>query len=282
MHRIDNRFAATIMPVPTPQGTAGFFTEGDPTTGTSPTIVDADFLNTLQEELMNVLAKGGVAPLKTDNTQLLHALSALFTGAYTQITTSQSLLVPPWATQVAFRMVGAGGGGAHCASDGTNYQSGGGGGSGAYAEAQRPCTPGSLLTAVVGVGGPSETAGGTTSLAFTGQWTVSCTGGEPALWDFPTNSHGGMGGQASGGDLNSMGTFGGDGMANGVYATTGYGGPGPWGGGPRAGNTTGPGPGAPGLGPGAGGGGCYDNTNSGNYVNGGTGANGMIQYRWLP
>jgi hypothetical protein len=283
MHRIDNLSAATALPTPTPLGPEGYFTKGNINVGQSATIVEFDWLNTIQEELMSIVLRGGLTSDKADNTQLLKALANLFTGAYVQIGTSQSLLVPPWATKIAFRLVGAGAGGAHCQSNGTTYVSGGGGGSGAYSEAQRACVPGSLLTAVVGVGGTSEAAGTTTSLAFPGNWTVSASGGQPALWDAPTNSHGGQGGVASQGDLNSSGTFGGDGMAAGVYATTGYGGPGPWGGGPRAGNVgaTG-GPGAPGAGPGAGGAGCYDNTNTGVYAPGGTGAIGMIQYRWLP
>jgi hypothetical protein len=188
------------------------------------------------------------------------------------------LLVPNYATQIAFRLVGAGGGGAHAQSDGTNYRSGGGGGSGGYAEAQRPVVPGSLLTAIVGVGGTVEAPGTATSLAFPSNWSVTADGGQPSLWDVPTNSHGGIGGSASGGDLNSYGSFGGDGIASGVYASTGYGGPGVWGGGARAGN----GGGAPGLGPGAGGAGAYDTQNLNTYYAGGHGAGGMIQYRWLP
>ena len=281
MHRIDNPSAATSLPTPKPLGPEGYFTEGNINVGQSATIVEFDWLNTMQEELMSIVLRGGLTSDKTDNTQLLKALSNLFTAAYVQINTSQSLLVPPYATQIAFRLVGAGGGGSHCQSNGTTYTSGGGGGAGAYAEAQRAVVPGSLLTAVVGVGGISEAVGTTTSLAYPGQWSVSASGGQPSLWDAPNNSHGGGGGVATGGDLNSSGMAGGDGLANGVYATTGYGGSGPWGGGPRAGNTT-VGPGGPGAGPGAGGGGVYDNTNSGNHVDGGTGANGMIQYRWMP
>jgi hypothetical protein len=281
MHRIDNQSAATSLPAPTPLGPEGFFTAGNVNVGQSATIVEYDWLNTVQEELMSIVLRGGLTSDKADNTQVLKALANLFTGAFVQITTSQSLLVPPYATQIAFRLVGSGGGGAHCQSDGTNYTSGGGGGSGAYSEAQRPVTPGSLLTAVVGVGGISEAGGTTTSLAFPGQWSVSAGGGGAGTWSGPNNSPGGPGGVASGGDLNSSGTFGGDGEANGIYATTGYGGAGPWGGGARSGNTT-TGPGAPGAGPGAGGAGVYDNTNSSIHVAGGTGANGMIQYRWLP
>jgi hypothetical protein len=285
MHRIDNPSAATALPTPKPLGPEGFFTPGNVNVGQSATIVEFDWLNTIQEELMSIVLRGGLTSDKADNTQLLKALSNLFNSATVQITASQSILVPPWATQIAFRMVGAGGGGAHCQTTGTNYRSGGGGGSGAYAEAQRPVTPGSLLTAVIGVGGPQETAGTATSLAFPGQWTVSADGGQPSLWDAPDNSHGGIGGAAAGGDLNSYGNFGGDGQAQGetTVSATGYGGTGFWGGGVRAGQASSPGQsGPPGLGPGAGGGGVYDNLNSNNYYNGGAGANGLIQYRWLP
>lgn len=284
MHRIDNRYASTTLPVPAPAGTPGFFTGGDPTTGQSATIVDADFLNTIQEEFMNLLNKGGITADKTNNAQVLQALSNLFTGAFLQITVSQNLLVPNWATQVAFRLVGGGGGGAHCQSDGTNYRAGGGGGSGAYVEGQRPCTPGQLLNAIVGTGGPSETNGGDTSLAFAGQWAATAGGGYASVWSAPNNSAGGPGGFASGGDLNSNGSFGGDGEAAAVFQATGHGADGPWGGGPRAANQTSSIPGGPAdaTGPGAGGAGVYDTTNSNNYVNGGRGANGVIQYRFLP
>jgi hypothetical protein len=278
MHRIDNPSAATALPTPTPLGPEGYFTKGNINVGQSATIVEFDWLNTIQEELMNVVLRGGLTSDKTDNTQLLKALSNLFTGATIQVTASQSLLVPPWATKIAFRMVGAGGGGAHCQAGGGNYTAGGGAGSGGYAEAQRAVTPGQLLTAVIGVGGAQEAAGTSTSLAFPGQWTVTCNGGSPAVWGPPNNCHGGGGGTASGGDLMAQGNFGGDGEAGGVFSTTGYGGPGPWGGGARAGANAG----AAGGGPGAGGAGAYDVTNSGTNFPGGVGANGIIQYRWLP
>jgi hypothetical protein len=281
MHRIDNPSASTSLPTPTPLGPEGYFTKGNINVGQSATIVEFDWLNTIQEELMSIVLRGGLTSDKTDNTQLLKALSNLFTSASVQITASQSLLVPPWATQIAFRLVGAGGGGAHCQSDGTNYRSGGGGGSGSYTEAQRPVTPGSLLTCVVGVGGISEANGTATSLAFPGNWTVTAGGGQGSVWSFPNNSAGAYGGTASGGDLNSNGAFGGDGEAAGVFSTTGHGGDGPWGGGARSAlcDTSGL---VNGSGPGAGGGGQYDTGSSNVHYAGGTGANGNIYYRWLP
>jgi len=287
MHRIDNPSASTSLPTPKPLGPEGYFTAGNINVGQSATIVEYDWLNTIQEELMSIVSRGGLTSDKIDNTQVLKALANLFTGAFRQITITQSLLVPPYATQIAFRMVGAGGGGAHCQSDGTNYRSGGGGGSGGYCEGQRPVVPGSLLTAIVGVGGVMEAPGTATSLAFPGEWSATADGGQPSQWDAPINSHGGIGGSATGGDLNSYGTFGGDGQAAGTtsISATGYGGPGVWGGGVRSGQPGAPNvgqPGPPGLGPGAGGAGVYDNNNTNLYFNGGTGAGGMIQYRWLP
>ena len=286
MHRIDNPSASTSLPTPTPLGPEGYFTKGNINVGQSATIVEFDWLNTIQEELMSIVLRGGLTSDKADNTQLLKALSNLFTGAYRTLTSNQSLLVPPYATQIAFRLVGAGGGGAHCQASGTNYVAGGGGGSGGYAEAQRPVVPGSLLTCVIGVGGIQEAAGSTTSLSFPGNWTVSAAGGEPSYWDNPGNSHGGIGGIPAGGDLESYGSFGGDGEAQNVVSgtSTGYGGSGFWGGGVRAGDIEGiaGGSGPPGLGPGAGGAGVYDTAISNIYAPGGPGANGIIQYRWLP
>lgn len=282
MHRIDNPSASTSLPTPKPLGPEGYFTPGNINVGQSATIVEYDWLNTLQEELMNIVLRGGLSSDKADNTQLLKALSNLFNSAAVQITASQSLLVPPWATMIAFRLVGAGGGGAHCQSDGTNYRAGGGGGSGAYAEAQRPVTPGTLLTAIIGVGGGSDANGGATSLAFPTFWSATAGGGGGSTWGAPNNSAGGPGGAASGGDLNSGGTFGGDGQASGVFSATGHGGEGPWGGGGRAANGDVASGAVNANGPGAGGGGQYDTANRNTYFPGGNGSNGNIQYRWLP
>ena len=62
MHRIDNASAATSQPTPKPQGPDGYFTAGNPTTGQQATIVEADFLNNVQEELINIVLKGGLTP----------------------------------------------------------------------------------------------------------------------------------------------------------------------------------------------------------------------------
>lgn len=80
MQRIDNSSAATTLPVPAPAGTPGYFFGGDPQTGTEATIVDQDFMNSLQEEICNVIsaAKPAITLDKTNRSQLLQALNQLF------------------------------------------------------------------------------------------------------------------------------------------------------------------------------------------------------------
>jgi len=78
MFRIDTAPAAPALSAPAAPGTPGYFTEGDPTSGTPATTVSADFLNMVQEEMMAVVVAGGVTPSKTTRNQVLTALQALF------------------------------------------------------------------------------------------------------------------------------------------------------------------------------------------------------------
>lgn len=233
-------------------------------------------MNAVQEELVNIVMRGGLVPDKTDRTQVLRALSSLFTGAWQSIRTTRDLLVPNWATQMAFILVG--GGGAYCHSDGTNYQTGAGG----AIEGQRPVAPGGTVNVVIGAGGESDTGGGSSSLAFGAEWVVTCTGGNPGLWYAPEGCSGGEGGEAVGdenlGDIVIASSCGGDGQYwNAVMFGNGNGAGGLWGGGGRAGTPYG----LPGGGPGSGGG-AYDTLARNIRFDGGRGANGILRYRFLP
>jgi hypothetical protein len=73
MYRIDNNTASTTLPVPKPVGVPGFFTEGT-IGGVQATIVEADFLNQVQEELMAILAAASFTPSKTTNNQVIQAI----------------------------------------------------------------------------------------------------------------------------------------------------------------------------------------------------------------
>jgi hypothetical protein len=278
MHRIDNPSASTALPTPKPAGPDGYFTAGNPNTGQPATIVEYDWMNTVQEELASIVLKGGLTFDKTNNGQVLTALGAMLTGAFVYVNVTQDIPVPAWATRIEVEVVGAGGGGAHCQSNGTSYVAGAGGGAGAYVAAQRPVAPGAIIHAIIGIGGGSDAAGTSSSLASAGNWTLTCGGGAGGTWTTTSNCAGGQGGIASGGDLNANGAWGGDGQAAGFYATTGYGANSVFGGASRSGNEGS----APATGPGSGAGGVYDNQNQNSYMYGGTGANGIIKYRWLP
>ena len=71
MHRIDGP-GATV---------DSKFTDGDPVGGVQATTVTADWLTAIQEELIAVLAAASIAPVKTNNGQLLAAIRGLAGGA---------------------------------------------------------------------------------------------------------------------------------------------------------------------------------------------------------
>jgi hypothetical protein len=73
MHRIDNGTATSD----------GKFTEGDPQTGVPATIVSADILNALQEEIAAVIEQSGKPLDKADNTQLWQVIKGLLPSAAT-------------------------------------------------------------------------------------------------------------------------------------------------------------------------------------------------------
>ncbi len=79
MYRIDNGTAAAALPAPTADGPNPdkFFTSGDAGTGVPPTLVDAEWLNMVQEELAAVVAGASIPLNKGGRTQLLTAIQAL-------------------------------------------------------------------------------------------------------------------------------------------------------------------------------------------------------------
>lgn len=82
MYRIDTRSASTNLPAPSPPTGIGtqFFSAGDYTTGVDATIVDAEWLNMLQEELCNAIVFSGITLNKADRTQLTTAIRILAGG----------------------------------------------------------------------------------------------------------------------------------------------------------------------------------------------------------
>ncbi|UEP42768.1 hypothetical protein [Burkholderia sp. B21-005] len=78
MYRIDDATAATSLPTPEAAGTEGYFTEGNPATGTPATKVRGSWLNMLQEELCSILAAAGIARSKTSYNQVNSALQKMY------------------------------------------------------------------------------------------------------------------------------------------------------------------------------------------------------------
>ncbi|PMQ04151.1 hypothetical protein DyAD56_15800 [Dyella sp. AD56] len=70
MYQIDNSTAAATQPASTGAGTPGFFTDGSPTGGVPATIVPAEWLNAVQQELINIVEAAGLTPTKNLFNQL--------------------------------------------------------------------------------------------------------------------------------------------------------------------------------------------------------------------
>lgn len=77
MYQIDNSTAVTTIPAPSAAGSPGFFTDGNPATGTAATILPAEFMNMIMMENLNVLSAAGIAPLKGQFNQLALAISKI-------------------------------------------------------------------------------------------------------------------------------------------------------------------------------------------------------------
>lgn len=96
MFSIDSDGATSGFPTPEADGaTTGFFQKGDPGTGTEATQVSADWLNAVQEELLNTIRAAGLSPSKTNRTQLLTAIQSLSLS-------SVSTIIPPIGSIIPF------------------------------------------------------------------------------------------------------------------------------------------------------------------------------------
>jgi len=80
--QIDVASAVADRPTPSAAGTAGWFTNGDPATGVPGTVVDQDWLNSQQGELLSILTAAGITPDKTSVGQVLASCQKLFSATY--------------------------------------------------------------------------------------------------------------------------------------------------------------------------------------------------------
>lgn len=77
MHRVDTATAVAVKPAKQPAGTPGYFTKGDPAQDIPATIPGADFWNTMQGEMVNVILQAGLSLNKSDDTQLFQAINKI-------------------------------------------------------------------------------------------------------------------------------------------------------------------------------------------------------------
>jgi hypothetical protein len=76
MYQIDNSSAAAMQPASTTPGTPGFFTDGSAAGGVQPTVVPAEWLNAIQQELLNILTSAGITQAKASFTQIAQAIQS--------------------------------------------------------------------------------------------------------------------------------------------------------------------------------------------------------------
>lgn len=81
MHRIDTIDAVAELPTPAAAGIPGYYSDGDVETGRRGTVLTADALNAMQEEICGVVEGAGMALDKLDNGQLLAAIRLLAQSA---------------------------------------------------------------------------------------------------------------------------------------------------------------------------------------------------------
>ncbi|WP_223564114.1 glycine-rich domain-containing protein [Pantoea agglomerans] len=259
MHRIDT---STAQVDKFGAGKNGF-TGGNPQTGELPTALDADFFDSVQEEIAAVIESAGIALDKSKNNQLAAAIKSLF-GAGRLIGVKVfatpgtfTYTKSPGAKKARVFVTGAGGSGARGSS--ATAPPGAGGGAGGTAIKLVTLTQ-DAYTLVVGARAVGGSPGGSSSFGT----ECAATGG-----GYATGGGGGAPGVGSGGDINLSGGYGsdatdsslggygsGDGGASywggGRKAGTGtgqsdYGAPGSGGGGNQAANTAGQNMGAPGI-----------------------------------
>lgn len=272
MHRPDHDSAVAVRPATTPEGTPGWFQDGNPAEGVRGTVMEAEFINDLMANCLAVCEAGGVPPVKGEDNNLRDAILAMIAAGnrgQQVFTTSGTFTVPAGVTGVVVEVWGAGGGGA--GGPGSGGAGGGGAGGGGYAiKRVTGLVPGATVSVTVGTGGAAGAVAGNGGGGGSSSFGVHCsaTGGAAGNYGGTTTSPGALGGGGSGGDINMGGDSGkpSEGLVGGSGGAAARGG-----GGGMAGYVT-----AGGVGQFPGGGGAGGDATFG----GGVGAGGLVFVRW--
>lgn len=192
MYQIDNATAASTQPAPTAAGTPGFFTDGSAVGGVPATVVPAEWLNAVQQELINAIVDAGITPSKSSYNQLSTAIKSALPGRILNIRalTGSGAYTPTPSTRLVW-VRGWGGGGGGQASNGTTAGGGAGGGAGGYFEWFGPIS-------ALGAGPTYTYQVGSAGLAGTASGQTGGNGGSTFLGGTNLVANGGFGGGVSG------------------------------------------------------------------------------------
>lgn len=201
------------------------FTDGDPVGGVASTIVDAAWLNDVQENIIAVLIAAGVAPTKGRAADLLDSIRKVALGRVLNIRviTATTVYTPtPGTTSVYGKIISGGGAGGGAPSTATgNTAAGLGGSAGGISEFYFPVSTISGQTITIGAGGTgvansAGNNGGTSSIGG----VISVPGGQggsagsnaPPPWTL--GESGNSAAPAGGNIANSPGPSGGSSSSN--------------------------------------------------------------------
>jgi hypothetical protein len=93
MQRVSRASAVATMPAPPAGGTPGFFTGGNPGAGQSATTPGYEWFNSVQEELLGVILRGGITASNADLAQVRKSLDRLFGGGLVTYSANTTLTV---------------------------------------------------------------------------------------------------------------------------------------------------------------------------------------------
>ncbi|HBS7236682.1 TPA: phage tail protein [Klebsiella pneumoniae] len=167
----------------------GEYTNGNVANGVSPTIINAEMLNTFQRELVNLVEGLGYKLNPDDDSQILKAINGVISGRLLGvprvITSSGMFTKSSGAKKWRIRVLGAGAGSSAApATRNGEVSISNGGGAGAYAEGIYDVSELTSAMVTIGTGGVGGTAaslyggdGGTTSVGT----LISAPGGKAGL-----------------------------------------------------------------------------------------------------
>lgn len=93
MQRVSRASAVATIPAPPAGGTPGFFTGGNPGAGQPATVPGYEWFNSVQEELLGLILRGGITASNADLAQVRKSLDRLFGGGLVTYSANTALTV---------------------------------------------------------------------------------------------------------------------------------------------------------------------------------------------